>query len=68
MKKQTNTCHRDNKNRSKQTKILTLKMTNVKKHNSNHYSNMKNIEAATILVKKEGRKERKKQSKNEQQT
>jgi len=36
-------------------------MTNVKKHNNNQYSNMKNFKAATILWKKEGRKERKKQ-------
>lgn len=58
-------CHRDKENRSKQTKILILKMTNVKKHNSNQYSNMKNIEAATILRKKEERKKRKNERKRE---
>ena len=36
-------------------------MTNVKKHNSNQYNNMKNIKAATILRKTEGRKKEKKE-------
>jgi hypothetical protein len=43
-------------------------MTNVKKHNSNQYSIMKNIQAATILRKKEGRKKRKTKERKKQKT
>jgi hypothetical protein len=60
------TGYRDNKNRNKQAKILTLKMASVKKHNSNQYKVIGKIWKQQLF--KERKKKRRNKQTNKKQT